>query len=168
LVAYFHEEEDVLSATRAARESGYRIHDVYTPYAVHGLDEAMGIGRSRLPWVCLAGGILGLGFACWMQIWTSAVSWPLNVGGKAPNSFPAFIPVAFELTVLFAALITVSALFVRARFFPGRALRVLPGVTNDRFALALLMERDDFDEKAARTLCEGHGADEVTRLEVAP
>jgi hypothetical protein len=137
IIGYFEDEEQALAATRAARAAGFAIADVFTPYAVHGLDEAMGLPPSRLPWVCFVAGLAGGGFALGFQIWVSAVSWPLNVGGKPFASIPAFIPITFELTVLSAALSTALALLVRAKLYPGRRAVTLPRVTDDRFALVL-------------------------------
>lgn len=166
LVAWFADEHATLAATHAARAAGHVIHDVYTPYAVHGMDEAMGLRPSRLTWVCLGMGLVGLAFAAWLQDWTSAVSWPINVGGKPMHSWPAFVPVAFELTVLLGALGTVAALFLRTRLLPRpRPRLLLPGVTNDRFALALAATGPTFDESAARALCAKHGADAVEIVE---
>jgi hypothetical protein len=162
LIGYFESEEKILHATRAAREAGYAIHDVYTPYAVHGMDEAMGLRHSRLTWVCFGGGLFGASAALALQYYTSVVSWPLNVGGKPFNSLPAFIPVTFELTVLLAALTTVAAFFLRARLFPGKGGGALPRVTDDRFALAL---RAGVDE-APRELLRRLGAVEI-QAEVA-
>jgi hypothetical protein len=158
-IAIFGQEEHLLAATRAASRAGLRIHDAFTPYPVHGMDQAMGLGRSRLTWVCFSMGVLGLAFAMWLQSWTSAVDWPLNVGGKPMLSFPAFVPVAFELMVLFAALGTVAALLLRTGVLPGRAPRlVIDGVTNDRFALVLEVADDRFDRPAVERLLREHGA----------
>ena len=165
-VGWFENEEDILAATRAARKAGLLVHDTYTPYAVHGMDEAMGIRRSRLPYVCLGAGLVGLLAAWGIQYWASVVSWPLNVGGKPPHSLPAFIPVIFELTVLCAALTTVAALFFRERLFPGAPALVLPRVTNDRFALALDAGGDHFDRAEATRLLEQCGAVELAIAEV--
>lgn len=103
LMAEFDQPEDLVAAAERTRETGYRGVDAYTPFPVHGLDEAIGIRRTRLPWVVLIGGILGglTGYA--LQYWISAIDYPLNVGGRPYNSWPAFIPVIFELTVLFAS-----------------------------------------------------------------
>lgn len=136
-IGYFGDEGAVLAATKAARAAGLEIVDVYTPYAVHGLDEAMGLAPSRLTYVCFAAGATGAGLALAFQIWVSTVSWPLNVGGKPFLSLPAFIPVTFELTVLAAALVSAAAFLARSRLFPGKKARVLPRVTDDRFALVL-------------------------------
>jgi hypothetical protein len=157
LVAWFHGEAEVLAAACAARQAGLEIYDVYSPYAVHGIDEAMGLRASRLTWVCFWAGLSGLAFALGFQWWTSAVGWPLNVGGKPFNSFPAFVPVGFELTVLSAGLVTVAALFAVSRLFPGKSVAPLEGVTNDRFALALHASGAP-EEERGRKMCGEHGA----------
>jgi hypothetical protein len=166
-VAWFEREEDILAATYAARRAGLVVHDTYTPYAVHGMDEAMGIQPSRLPYVCFGAGLTGLSCAWGLQYWASVVSWPLNVGGKPAHSLPAFIPVMFELTVLFAALTTVAALFLRERLIPGARAKVIKRVTDDRFALALDASADGFDRVEARALLEHHGAVETAVEEVS-
>ena len=168
LVAWFEEEEAVLEATRSARQSGLAIADVFTPYAVHGMDEAMGLSPSRLTYVCFAAGVLGLVGALSFELWVSAVSWRLNVGGKPFLSVPAFIPVGFEVTVLSAALVTVAVLLIRARLFPGATRTVLPRTTDDRFALALRTGGPSFEEAAARALCTRLGAVEIGFVEVTP
>jgi len=164
-VAYFTREQDVLAATGAVRKAGLVIRDVYTPYAVHGLETAMGLRRSRLGYVCFFAGLTGLTSMLFFAWWTSAVSWPLNVGGKPFASIPAFIPVTFEFTVLSAALVTVSALFGVAKLWPGRVADTLPRVTDDRFALVLESMTDD---NRARALCLEHGAVETGWLEALP
>ena len=155
LVVTFSEEGALLAAVRAARAAGITIDDAYTPYAVHGLDEAMGLRRSRLTWVCFVAGLSGASMALAFQLWTSAVSWPLNVGGKPFASIPAFIPVTFELTVLCAALTSAAAFFFRSRLFPGRRAAPLPRVTDDRFALVVV------DGEAARAVMRAAGASDI-------
>ncbi|MBZ4416934.1 DUF3341 domain-containing protein [Myxococcus sp. RHSTA-1-4] len=167
LIGYFDSEEKVLDATRAVREAGYALHDVYTPYAVHGMDDAMGLRPSRLTWVCFGAGLTGAAAALSLQYYTSVVSWPLNVGGKPFNSFPAFIPVSFELTVLFAALTTVAAFLIRAKLFPGNKRVALPRVTDDRFAIAVEPREAPADMAAAEDVLRRHGAVEMARVEVA-
>ncbi len=159
LVAVFEREEDILEATRAAREAGLEIRDVYAPYAVHGLDRAMGLRPSRLPWVCFALGVAGAAFKIWFEYWTTAVDWPVNVGGKPWNSLPAFVPITFEVMVLFAGVSTVLAFFMAARLYPGRAARLVdPRVTNDRFALVLEETDAAFDAGRVRRMMERRGA----------
>lgn len=138
LLGVFETESDILAATRVARRRGFRVVDTYTPYAVHGLDRAMGLKPSWLPWISFALGILGAGFKVWFEFWTTAVNWPINVGGKPWNSLPAFVPVTFEVMVLFAGVGTVIAFFIGQRLWPGKRRGLpYPGVTDDRFVLVL-------------------------------
>ncbi|MCC6129031.1 MAG: DUF3341 domain-containing protein [Acidobacteria bacterium] len=141
----FDAPETALAAVRRLRSEGFEIDDVHTPYAVHGMDEALGLPETRLGWVTLAGGFIGGAVALSFQIWTHAIDWPLVIGGKSPLALPAKIPVAFELTVLFAALSTVASLLLRRRLYPSfspePANQPSPSVTDDRFVL-LVVERD--------------------------
>jgi hypothetical protein len=153
LVGSFATEEDVLGAARAARDHGFRIADAYTPYPVHGLDRAMGLRPSRLPWVCFAFGLLGAAFKLSFQFWTMALDWPLNVGGKPWNSLPAYVPVTFEVMVLLAGYAVVVAFLLRCRLFPGKeAAPLFRGATDDTFVLALEQPEDAGDANVARQL----------------
>ena len=149
LVATFAREEDLIAAAKTARANDLAIVDAYTPYAVHGLDAAMGLKPSRLGVVC---GLLGLSaalFMTWFQHWTSAIDWPINIGGKPWDSLPAFAPIIFESMVLCAGLGTVLVFFLVARLWPGKRPRlIVDGVTNDRFALVVQHDdaRYDLDE----------------------
>jgi hypothetical protein len=156
LRAAFDDETALLRATRAVRRAGVPIADAFTPYPVHGLDEAMGLPRSRLTWVCFGAGLTGAASAMGFEIWSSAVSWPLNVGGKPFASIPAFVPITFELTVLSAALASAFFFFFRSRLYPGRRASPLPRVTDDRFVLVV------DDSEAARRLLGAEGAVELT------
>lgn len=166
-VTSFGNERDIVDATRAVRAMGHEIKDVYTPYAVHGLDKAMGLRPSRLPWVCLLFGVLGATAKLWFQIWTSAFNWPVNIGGKPLASIPAFVPVTFEITVLFAGLGTVAAFFLVSRLRPGKKPGVTyHGVTNDRFVLVLVEKDASFDVDRMKEFCQLHHCLEVyERLE---
>ncbi len=153
LLAVFESEADILAATEEMRLRGLRIADVYTPYAVHGLDKAMDLRPSRLPWVCFALGLAGATFKVWFEFWTSAADWPINVGGKPWNSLPAFVPVTFEVMVLFAALSTVAAFLLGRKLLPGkRAKLASPGVTDNEFTLVIEQTNAPFrlDEVSAQ------------------
>src|SRR5262245_48026075 len=100
VLGVFDDEHHLLEATREARQSGLTVVDVYSPYPVHGLDEALGWVPSRLSAACLVAGVVGVLVAVWYQFWTSTVDWPLNVGGRPWNSWPAYVPVIFEMMVL--------------------------------------------------------------------
>jgi len=166
LVATFSDPDALTNAVRNVRARNFRIYDVYTPYPIHGLEHAMGLRRTRLPWVTAIVGVCALSFAISFQFYTSVLDWNLNVGGKPDNSSLAWIPICFELTVLLGGLSIVAALLFRARLYPGKRER-LPalGVTNDQFALVLRQRDTDFDAARATDLMEESGADEVRELE---
>src|SRR5688500_18801304 len=109
VVCIFEREEDLVGAAAASRERGLAIADTYAPYPVHGLAAAMGLKASRLPWVCFALGAISGAAMLVFQHWASALDWPVNVGGRPWNSFPAFVPVAFEMIILVAGVGTVAA-----------------------------------------------------------
>jgi len=153
LLATFAEEQDLLAATRAAREQGLRIVDVYAPYAVHGLDRAMGLPPSHLPWVCFLLGLLGAAAKVGFEYWASWLNWPVNVGGKPWDSLPAFVPLTFEIMVLVAGVSTVLAFLAAGKLAPGKpAVLVTPRVTNDQFALLLEHTGGNFDTAAVQAL----------------
>ena len=109
LVAEFATPDALLEATRRARQAGYRYIEAYTPFPVEGLTEALGFHRTSLPLVVLLGGIVGGLSGYLLQYWINVMHYPLNVGGRPLHSWPAFIPVTFELTILAAALPHVRA-----------------------------------------------------------
>ena len=126
---------------------------MYTPYAIHGLDETLGWRRSWLPAACFLGGASGAGLAMWFQYWTTASDWPLNVGGRPWNSLPAFVPVVFESMVLLAGFTLVFAFFCRCRLYPGKQARLpLEGLTDNRFAVIFCDPRHSARPDDARTL----------------
>jgi hypothetical protein len=138
ILGSFANEEQLLEAVRAVQKHDWQIIDVYAPYPVHGLEELLGWRRSWLQAAALLGGVVGAGFALWFQFWASARDWPINVGGRPWNSLPAFVPVAFESMVLLAGLVLVFAWLFRCGLYPGADGRLaMPGVTDDRFALAV-------------------------------
>lgn len=147
----FEDETDLLAATSASRTQGYAIVDAFTPYAVHGLDRAMGLGQSWLPWACAGLGAAGLLFATWFQFWTTTRSWPINVGGRPWNSLPAFVPVMFELMVLCAGVGVVLTFLIARRLGPWREPEIVdPRVTHDRFVL--MLDAGASDPRAVRRL----------------
>lgn len=161
LAATFTGETELLAAVRAVRARGFRVLDVFTPYAVHGLDDALAAPRSRLPWFTLGGGLAGLAGAVGLQVWAAVLDWPLDVGGKPDNSALAFLPISFELTILLGGLATAGAFFwdsgLGRRFEPRL---MAPDVTDD--ALVLVLALDGSEEKAAmRELLSAAGARDI-------
>jgi Protein of unknown function (DUF3341) len=117
VLAEFPREGALLDAARALRAQGHRSLDLHSPYPLHGADEALGLKRSTVPLVALGAGVVGAASGYLLQVGTVAWLWPLNVGGRPPHSPPAFIPVTFELGVLFASLaIFLGLLFAYFRF----------------------------------------------------
>ena len=168
LIGVFENEADTLSAVRLSRAGGYHVVDVHAPYAVHGMEEAMGLSPSRIPWVVFALALLGAGLKVWFEFWTTAVDWPLNVGGKPFNSLPAFVPVTFEVMVLFAAVGAVLSFFVVCKLFPGKkAVLPVAGVTDNRFAVVLEQSDSTFDAAHVAAMFRREGAVEVSE-EVMP
>jgi len=166
MVATFLDADSLLRAVHAVRAHNLRIYDVYSPYPVHDLDHAMALRRTRLPWVTAIAGTAALMLAIVFQFYTTVLDWPLNVGGKPDNSSLAFVPICFELTVLISGLMTVAALLLRARLYPGKTEQLCTaGVTNDRFALVLRESHESFDAVRAMKVLQASGADDVRELE---
>jgi hypothetical protein len=164
--ATFEKENDLLQAAAATKQAGWQIVDVYSPYPIHEAFHVMGLKRSRLPVAAFVFGALGVGFALWFQFWTSAIDWPLNVGGRPWNSLPAFVPVTFEMLVLCAGLGVVFTWLLVSRLYPGKTAVVSPGVTDDRFVLEV-QARGGQDPEAVRQLLRECHACAVTESESA-
>jgi hypothetical protein len=153
MIAVFSGETELLAAVRGARAmAGQRVPilDVYTPYVIHGLDEALGLRGTRLPWVTLAGGLCGMAGAIALQVWCAVLDWPLDVGGKPHQSALAFLPITFEATILLGGLATAGAFFWRSSLSPLAEPRpVAAGVTDDAMALVLKLDDAGPDERTA-------------------
>lgn len=169
LMAEFESPTEVVAAARRAYEEGYRDIDAFSPFPIEELSEAIGFHRNRLPLIVLVGGVLGCvgGFA--LCYWASVHAYPLNVGGRPLNSWPAFIPVTFETTILVAALSAVFGMLALNRL----PQPYHPVFNTPRFELAsrntffLLIEAKDprFDLEATRAFLDGLGPREVTDVE---
>lgn len=161
VLAIYEDPDTLLAAAGKVREHGFKNADAYTPYPVHGLSEALGIKKSWVPYVTLvmglSGAILGLGF----EIWTSAVDWPINVGGKPMVSLPAFIPVTFESGVLLGGTMTLAALLVACGLPNFRAPILDRSLTDDRFALFIPDSGPGWSEDRTIQLLRGTGAADV-------
>lgn len=169
LLAEFASPEDLKHAAREVREAGYTKWDAHSPFPVHGMDDAMGVRPTRLPWLVLLGGIAGCGGGILLQWWTNAIDYPVVISDKPFFSLPANIPVAFELTILLAAITAFSSmlmlnglpklyhpLFTSARF---------RGVTTDRFFIAVEAADPRFDVEKTEALLQRAGATRVEWVE---
>jgi hypothetical protein len=154
VVGYFDDGPELVEAARAVRELGYTKLDAFTPFPVHGIDEAMAIPRSKLGWIVLCGGFLGAASALLLIWWTGAISYPLVVGGKPLFALAFSIPVTFELTVLFSAFAAVFGMFALNKlpqlYHPVFNYSRFAGATDDKFLLAIEASDPKFD--AAQTV----------------
>lgn len=162
LVGIFDDDDVVLKAVREVRESGVRIHEVYTPFPIHGLDVALGHPRSRLGIVAFMFGLTGLITAFLLMSYTEKFDWPMIVGGKDSFSFPIYIPIAFELTVLFTALGMVSTFIISNNMGPTvKPLMFDLRTTDNKFAMAIDLEKNSLQETAIESILKQSGAAEV-------
>ncbi len=169
IVAEFEGPGQLLAAARALRQAGYRRYDAHTPFPVHGMNEAMGLRPSRVPLVALAGGVTGAALGLAMQWWINAVDYPLVISDKPILSWPAFIPVTFELTILLAAFGAVGSMFL-FNFLPMLYHPLLKHerfgrVTDDGFMLSVEARDPRFEPQATRELLASLGGDHITLLE---
>lgn len=161
VVGIFADPHEIKEGADALRKARFHHLDAYTPFPVHGIDKCLGLKRSWISAVTLLFGIFGCVGGLALTIWTSAIDWPIIVGGKAFASIPAFIPVVFECTILFAGVSTFfAALYFCGLPKPPKAL-VDPRVTNDAFALWAPVKDPQRIAEAQRLMKE-HGAYEVT------
>lgn len=165
VAAIFLTEDQVVKAARKVKESGFTKFDAISPYPIHGMEEACGIKRSWIPYVTFVMGLVGLTSGLLLTWWTSAVNWPLNVGGKPTFSLPAFIPIMFELTVLFAALCSVAALFYACGLPKVNPPIIDLDLTSHKFAIFIPTNDTGFDQKKVEDLFRSLGAAEIKKAE---
>ncbi|MCY4419041.1 MAG: DUF3341 domain-containing protein [Cytophagales bacterium] len=161
-VALFERDEILLKALQEVKKEGIRIHDVFSPYPVHGIDELLDIKRSRLPVVAFLFGILGLALALFMQIGMMTFDWPMIIGGKDFLPWPAFIPVSFELTVLLSAMGMVSVFFIISDLKPwARPTLFDKRSTDDKHVLVIQLSEQKHSREDIQGLLKNNGAEEI-------
>jgi mono/diheme cytochrome c family protein len=172
VLGLFDNADALMQAIPAVRARGLGRVEAYTPYPIHGIDEALGLRRSPLGGMVLVMGILGAVTALGFQYWISAIDYPLVTGGKAPESWEAFVPIMFEVTVLFATFtagLGMLLLLNKLPFFghPVLASKAIAGITRDRFALAIEADASagPLDTGAAIEALRANGA---AQIEVLP
>ena len=164
VMGIWSEEHQVLEAARKVKNQGFIKFDAITPYPVHGMEEACGIQRSPIPWVTFFAGLTGCLFGVWLTWWTAAVSWPINVGGKPMWSLPAFIPVIFELTILFAALSSVGALFAMCGLPKINPPVVDPHLTSHKFGLIVFENDKKYSPSDVEQMFGNLGAEAIHKV----
>lgn len=164
VVGIFDDEDVLVQAVRDVRKNGIIIHEVYSPFPVHGIDDALGYERSRLPIAAFLFGLLGTILALVMMIGMMGYDWPMIIGGKDYIPFPAFIPVTFELTVLLASLGMVATFLISSNLKPYGKPRLFDiRVTDDKHVMAIDLAKNKLSEEQINEIVKNSGASEVNR-----
>lgn len=172
VVAEFRDTETLLKAANRVREAGYTATDAFSPIPVHGLVEALGIRRSRLAGIVLVGGLAGAATGMALQAYLSVVQYPHVVSGRPLFSWPSFVPIIFELTILFSAFAAVFGMFgLNGLPKPYDPVFNTPGfnrASTDGFFLCIQSNDPKYDPVATRALLEKAGAVQVTEVAKHP
>jgi hypothetical protein len=169
LIAEFAEPDSLLAAAERAHAEGYRRLDAFSPFPIHGLSEALGMRHTRVPRVVLVCGILGAIAGFGLPFWISVVDYPMNVGARPDISWPSFVPIMFELTVLFAAFgAVVGMLLLNGLPRPHHPVFGAPNferASQDGFFLLVEAVDPQFDEAKTKQFLAGLGASNVSEVE---
>jgi hypothetical protein len=167
-VGLYDDPDTLIGAAEKVRDAGYTSWDCHTPYPVHGLDDAMGLKPSPMPYITLIAGGIGASLAMLMEWWMSAVDYPVRIGGKPLFSWPAFVPITFELFVLFAALATMGGMIVLMKLgswaSPLHDNGLMHAVLSSRFGIVLNADDGKYTENGARDLLDQTGCRDIRPL----
>lgn len=168
LLGEFAGQEALRAAASKVREAGWTRWDAHSPFPIHGMEQAIGLRPTPLPWLVLAAGVVGIVLATGMQLWTNGFDYPMIISGKPLLSLPSSVPIMFELGVLLAALMAFLGAIVLGGLprygHPTLASRSFRRVTSDGFFVFLAADDPRFDPAAAQALLEGAGARAVETL----
>lgn len=165
ILGHFEDPDDLMHGIDKLQENNVSVYDVYTPMPIHGIEDKLGVKRSQLGKVAFGFGLAGTITAVFMIWYMMAYDWPMNIGGKPYFAFPDFVPIIFELTVLFCAFGMVGTYFFVNHLAPGRAPRVMDlRATNDRFVIAIDAKANPYPDKIDNILKEA-GAVEIKHNE---
>lgn len=169
VLAEYSSTSGVYHACEQVRDAGFRRFDAYTPFPVHGLDKAMGLGPSYLPWLVLIAGMTGASLAFLLAVWTSAYDYPLNIGGKPLWSIPAFIPVIFECTILLSGLTAVFGMFalngMPTFHHPLFSVEKFAKATDDKFFILIEARDRKYDRQKVMEFLQKTGAESTVVVE---
>lgn len=163
LVGVYDDDEVILHAVPQLRKAGVKINEVYSPFAIHGMDEALGHPRTRIGIAAFMFGVTGCVCALTLLIWTMGIDWPMIVGGKDPISIPNYIPITFELTVLFTAFGMVTTFFISNGLSPNLVTPAMfdPRSTDNKFVMAIELKNNRLSEAEIAQHLRDSGAEEV-------
>jgi Alternative complex III, ActD subunit len=169
LMAEFSSDKEILAATKSAYDHGFRKMDAFAPFPVDGLAEALGRKKTAVPLIVLAGGICGGLGGYFMQWYAMAVSYPLNIGGRPLNSWPMFIPITFELTVLSAAFAAIIGMLALNKLpephHPVFNVPEFERASTDKFFLCIQADDPKFDLTATRRFLEMLKPENISEVE---
>jgi hypothetical protein len=169
LMAEFENAEELLSAAQRAHQAGYRRMDAFSPFPVEGLADAVGFHSTRVPLICLIGGLIGCLGGFFLQYWPNVFGYPLDIGGKPYNSWPNFIPITFELTILCAGLATVLGMLalngLPTPYHPVFNAPRFELATRNRFFLCIMARDAKFDLQKTKEFLASLKAKEVAEIE---
>ena len=169
LLAEFEDPKTLVQAAKRTYAAGYRRIDTFSPYPIEAAWEAIGHHDRRLSFIVLAGGLTGLVTGAALQWWVHTIAYPLNIAGKPLNSWPMFVPVCFELTILFAALSAVIGMIVLnglpQPYHPAFNVERFARASRDRFFLLVESEDPKFDRAHTAEFLRGLNASEVSEVE---
>jgi len=167
MVGIFDDEDVLVHSVEHIRHEGVKIHEVFTPFPVHGLDRALGYERSRIDIVAFLFGTLGLCLGITMIFSMMGLDWPMNIGGKPNAAPPIFIPVSFECTVLLTAYGMTLTFFVVAKLLPGLTPKMFdPRSTDDKFVVAIELDKNHLAHDKISQILKDNGASEVFEKEL--
>jgi hypothetical protein len=149
VMAEFEDPTSLVEAARRTYDEGYRVFDSFSPFPIHEIFEVMHLHDKRVPLLVLGGGITGLLTGLGLQVWVSAIAYPLNIGGRPYLSWPMFVPVTFELTILFAAFAAVFGMFILnglpMPYHPVFNVKRFDQASRDKFFLVIQARDPKFD-----------------------
>ena len=168
-LARFDKVDELLAGAARVRDAGYTKWDAHTPFVIHGLDAAMGLKKTILPYIVFVGGLTGTTAGILLQWWTNAVDYPFLISGKPLFSLPANIPVAFETTILFAAISALVGMLalngLPRHYHPLFTNRAFKRATDDTFFISIEAEDPIFDPDSTRELLESISGQPVEEVE---
>jgi hypothetical protein len=168
VLAEFPSPKTIFSACEGVRDEGYRHWDAHTPFPVHNLDKAMGVPASKVPWIVLAMALFGMAAGYTLQWWTTAVDYPVMIAGKPFVAWPAWVPVTFELTILFGAFGAVFGMFGLNRLptlhHPIFNSERFEGASDDKFFISIEARDPLYDAKKTKKLLQKLGATHVEEV----
>jgi len=168
-IAEFETADQLLEAADKARHHGFTKMDAYSPFPIHGLSEAIGFRDTKVPWTVFSFGLIGLTAGYTLQWWTAVIDYPMNVGGRPLNSIPAFIPITYESTILFAAFSAAIGMFLYNKlpqpYHPIFNATNFERASQDRFFLAVEITDPKFDQSQFEKITKSVGAVQVSEVE---